>query len=645
MQHSMVKSILSAAGLVALLMLTACGGGGGAPAAGQETPAASTVPDAPIADLTGTWTITETGVSDCPAKSTFTRGPYQATIEQLNGHLTVQAFSSSLTGSIAGDNVSWTGSYPEDGGTTTVTSMTLTVDVDGNILTGTAEWTWSDGRVSCAGTSQAINGARVPGTGLVPQAPSGLSASSRSSDRISLLWTDNSDNETVFKIERKLSSGPVSDFALTGLVSANVTSQLQSGLDPDTSYDFRVCAYNANGNSPYSSTFTVRTLPVDAGAPTAPTGLTLTVDSSSSITVRWSDNSGNETGFKIERSTSNINFSEIGTVGSNITVFQNTGLTSATQYFYRVRATNAAGNSAYSSTVSATTQASNVLVAPTGLTAVATASNRIVLFWSDNSDNETGFKIERINASGFFVQIALTPAGSATFSDSSVSPSTRYTYRVRATRVISNIVTNSSYTISASATTPSAPPVQLRVGATTDNLLLVDSQDPSVANTVFATSDNAMGCNWTLNGTSQDFICGVSVLRFDINPLIAGKTISSAVLRLVPTAGATDTNFTLELQAIASMASPPTFNNYLNGRVQVDPIIRRSPPGTIVPVDFDVTAIVQHWANGTFVNNGFVIHNAPADNVSPSGTFSRSIGFHSRESSNTAARPQLVVNF
>jgi hypothetical protein len=66
-----------------------------------------------------------------------------------------------------------------------------------------------------------------------------------------------------------------------------------------------------------------------------------------------------------------------------------------------------------------------------------------------------------------------------------------------------------------------------------------------------------MGCNWTLNGTSQDFICGVSVLRFDINPLIAGKTISSAVLRLVPTAGAIDTNFTHPLTMSRHRARSP----------------------------------------------------------------------------------------
>jgi len=89
-----------------------------------------------------------------------------------------------------------------------------------------------------------------------------------------------------------------------------------------------------------------------AGAPIAPSGLTATVISTTQINLSWTDNSSNETGFKIER-----NSSQIGTVGANVKTYNNTGLTAATTYSYRVRSYNGSGDSGYSNTITATTPA------------------------------------------------------------------------------------------------------------------------------------------------------------------------------------------------------------------------------------------------------------------------------------------------
>ena len=66
------------------------------------------------------------------------------------------------------------------------------------------------------------------------------------------------------------------------------------------------------------------------------------------ITVTWTDNSSNETGFKIERSSDGVVYSEIATVGADVTQYIDAGLPNSTQYFYRVRATNASGDSNFS---------------------------------------------------------------------------------------------------------------------------------------------------------------------------------------------------------------------------------------------------------------------------------------------------------
>src|SRR5207249_2193257 len=81
----------------------------------------------------------------------------------------------------------------------------------------------------------------------------------------------------------------------------------------------------------------------------------------SQIDLAWTDNATNEDGFRIERCAGAgcAVFTEIATVGANVTTYQNTGLAFNTSYTYRVRAYNGAGPSAYSNTATATTPPCN----------------------------------------------------------------------------------------------------------------------------------------------------------------------------------------------------------------------------------------------------------------------------------------------
>jgi hypothetical protein len=90
--------------------------------------------------------------------------------------------------------------------------------------------------------------------------------------------------------------------------------------------------------------------------PNAPGGLSATAVSSSRIDLSWTDNSADETGFEIDRAASSSGpWTQVATVGAGVTSYSNTGLSASTTYFYRVRATNAAGDSANSNVASATT--------------------------------------------------------------------------------------------------------------------------------------------------------------------------------------------------------------------------------------------------------------------------------------------------
>ncbi|KPJ63829.1 hypothetical protein AMK68_03025 [candidate division KD3-62 bacterium DG_56] len=68
---------------------------------------------------------------------------------------------------------------------------------------------------------------------------------------------------------------------------------------------------------------------------------------------------------------------------------------------------------------------------PTGLLAQATSATEVDLTWSDNSDYDSGYEVERRAASGSFQRIATLAANATAYTDGNASPSTTYEYRVR----------------------------------------------------------------------------------------------------------------------------------------------------------------------------------------------------------------------
>ncbi len=85
---------------------------------------------------------------------------------------------------------------------------------------------------------------------------------------------------------------------------------------------------------------------------------------SETLRLSWKDNSSNESGFRIERSVDASNFSQIAQVGPNVTEFVDTGLSPSTQYWYRVRAFNSAGNSGFTNLANASTEEASATPPP-----------------------------------------------------------------------------------------------------------------------------------------------------------------------------------------------------------------------------------------------------------------------------------------
>jgi len=105
-------------------------------------------------DLTGTWSIQETITGNCPDEDYPYTNTYMAAFVQTGNHLTFTSTSTgtSLSGTISGNSITLTGTRPSKGGTTSI-NFPGTVSSDGNTVTGTATWTWTDGSYTCSGTT------------------------------------------------------------------------------------------------------------------------------------------------------------------------------------------------------------------------------------------------------------------------------------------------------------------------------------------------------------------------------------------------------------------------------------------------------------------------------------------------------------
>ena len=225
----------------------------------------------------------------------------------------------------------------------------------------------------------------------------------------------------------------------------------------------------------------------DTQPPTAPAGLIATAVSSAQINLSWTaatDNVG-VTGYRIERCAGAgcSNFAEIATT-TGATAFTNTGLTASTSYRYRVRAADAATLlSPYSNIATVTTPAAPDTTPPTapGTVTASPSGTQITLSWSAAKDNVgvTGYRIERCAGTGCsnFAEIATT-TGATAFTNTGLTASTSYSYRVRATDAATLL---GPYSNVATATTPAA----------------VDTTPPTAPGTLTATpSGTQIALNW-----------------------------------------------------------------------------------------------------------------------------------------------------
>ncbi|MBI4282907.1 MAG: c-type cytochrome [Chloroflexi bacterium] len=245
------------------------------------------------------------------------------------------------------------------------------------------------------------------------------------------------------------SASALTSSALSSRTLAQVTATITNGT---------------TGMSAYSTSLTSAQISALAqwlkgNPPTAPSVLIATAVSAGQVNLTWVDNASDETGFRSERATESTFTANLvtNTVAANMVSYNDTTVTGNTTYYYRIFAINSSGDSVASNAVSVITPASTAAIpaVPTGVAADALSATQVNVTWIDNATNETGYRVDRATDDIFTTNLVTvnTAANAVSYSDTTVSGSTTYYYRIYAF----NSAGNSAASNKCSVTTPAAP--------------------------------------------------------------------------------------------------------------------------------------------------------------------------------------------
>ncbi len=161
-------------------------------------------------------------------------------------------------------------------------------------------------------------------------------------------------------LEIEMMEYSLTDYVEIATLEPNREFYPDTGLTAGVTYEYRARARQAGSPDVYSAYSDVVSATV-LSAPDAPTSPAVSEYQDTFARLTWTKSaSGNEAGYEIYKALSGGAFSLYRTVGAGIEDCRISGLAASTAYEFKVRAINAAGNSAYTSTVSLTTRSSYV---------------------------------------------------------------------------------------------------------------------------------------------------------------------------------------------------------------------------------------------------------------------------------------------
>jgi phosphodiesterase/alkaline phosphatase D-like protein len=267
-----------------------------------------------------------------------------------------------------------------------------------------------------------------------PAAPVATEATTFAQTTFSANW-NNTASATGYRID------VATDNSFTSILAAysnrdvnNVTTYSITGLTANTQYYYRIRAYNTGGTSANSNTISSTTL---INPPAAPVAITADPIAQTTFTAKW-NSSATATSYWLDIATDNsfsnllAGYSNLDV--SNVTSYGITGLTANTNYYYRVRATNAGGTSTNSNTISATTLI-NPPAAPVATTANPIGQTDFAANWNAAA-TATGYRLDVSTSNTFATLLTgysnLDLTNVTTYTVSGLTASTTYYYRIRA---------------------------------------------------------------------------------------------------------------------------------------------------------------------------------------------------------------------
>ncbi len=287
----------------------------------------------------------------------------------------------------------------------------------------------------------------------LPAAPTAVHAAPYQGEWIIVTWTDNSKNETRFRIERaSASSGPWTSVAYP---DSNVTWFNDRGVFGlvEQALCYRVFAYNSYGDSPASNVFCT-------AVPSIPGNLAANLPGDGSVQLTWTDNSAVEDGYQVQQETSPATV--LATLPPNATGYRDPAPLPDNTYWYCVFPTRD-GGTGYGACVQVVV-ATSAPAAPSGLGVQPTSSSSVSGQWTDQSTNEAGFRIERSTDGGASWVTAVTAGiDESTFNDSGLVADQHVCYRVSAFNNVGESAPSNT-----ACTAPPAGPTNLTVVAGVD---------------------------------------------------------------------------------------------------------------------------------------------------------------------------------